>query len=60
MFSKIMIYFLINCVFVTKMFYFYLETQMIWERLLQVKEALKKLPPAHYNTLSYLMAHLYR
>ncbi|XP_008180035.1 N-chimaerin isoform X2 [Acyrthosiphon pisum] len=37
-----------------------LETQMSWERLAEVRAALKKLPPAHYNTLSYLMAHLYR
>ncbi|KAL4120860.1 hypothetical protein QTP88_013474 [Uroleucon formosanum] len=37
-----------------------LETQMPWERLAEVRAALKKLPPAHYNTLSYLMAHLHR
>ncbi|XP_060868844.1 N-chimaerin isoform X2 [Metopolophium dirhodum] len=37
-----------------------LETQMSWERLAEVRAALKKLPPAHYNTLSYLMAHLHR
>lgn len=33
---------------------------MSWERLAELRAALKKLPPAHYNTLSYLMAHLHR
>ncbi|XP_050058542.1 N-chimaerin isoform X2 [Aphis gossypii] len=37
-----------------------LEIQMSWERLAELRTALKKLPPAHYNTLSYLMAHLHR
>lgn len=41
-------------------FLFLIETQMPWERLAEVRAALKKLPPAHYNTLSYLMGHLYR
>ncbi|KAF8790576.1 N-chimaerin-like isoform X1 [Argiope bruennichi] len=30
------------------------------ERLEALKEALKSLPPAHYQTLKFLMAHLYR
>lgn len=45
---------------ITIIFFFFLEIQMSWERLAEVRAALKKLPPAHYNTLSYLMAHLYR
>lgn len=40
--------------------FIFLEIQMSWERLAELRAALKKLPPAHYNTLSYLMAHLYR
>ncbi|GBL73808.1 N-chimaerin [Araneus ventricosus] len=30
------------------------------ERLEALKEALNSLPPAHYQTLKFLMAHLYR
>ncbi|XP_054722206.1 N-chimaerin-like [Uloborus diversus] len=30
------------------------------EKLESLKEALKNLPPAHYQTLKFLMAHLYR
>ncbi|CAL1276657.1 unnamed protein product [Larinioides sclopetarius] len=36
------------------------EKPALGERLEALKEALNSLPPAHYQTLKFLMAHLYR
>lgn len=36
------------------------EKPALGEKLESLQEALNNLPPAHYQTLKFLMAHLYR
>lgn len=43
-----------------KLLIFLIEKPALGEKLDSLKDALKTLPPAHYQTLKFLMAHLYR